>query len=42
MYVVKDRNYIYFLHICQKQKNKAEKFELKTAIKRSKEVGFKI
>ena len=42
MYVVKAENYIYFLHACQKQKNKAEKFELKTAIKRAKEYGLRI
>jgi phage-related protein len=33
---------IYFLHACRKQKGKAEKFELDTAIKRAKEAGFDI
>ena len=42
MYVVKDRENIYFLHACKKQKNKAEKFELETAIKRAKEAGLKV
>jgi phage-related protein len=28
---------IYLLHVCKKQKGKAEKFELETAIKRAKE-----
>ena len=42
MYVIKDENYIYFLHVCKKQKNKAEKFELKKAIKRAKKIGLKI
>jgi len=42
MYVVKDESQIYFLHACQKQKNKAEKFELKTAIRRAKKHGLKI
>ena len=42
MYVIKDENFIYFLHACQKQKNKVEKFELKTAIRRAKENGIKI
>jgi hypothetical protein len=42
MYVVKDETAIYFLHACQKQKGKAEKFELEKAIKRAKEAGLKI
>jgi len=33
---------IYFLHACQKQKNKAEKFELGKAISRAKEFGLKV
>ena len=33
---------IYFLHACKKQKNKAEKNELETAIKRAKEFGFEV
>ena len=40
MYVVKDKDAIYFLHACQKQKNKAEKFELEKAIKRAREAGI--
>ena len=42
MYVLKDDEVIYFLHACQKQKNKAEKFELEKAIKRAKEFGLKV
>ena len=42
MYVLADNENIYFFHACQKQKGKAEKFELDTAIKRAKEEGFKI
>lgn len=42
MYVLYDEQNIYFLHACQKQKNKAEKFELDKAIRRAKEVGLKI
>ena len=42
MYVLYDSNNVYFLHICQKQKNKTEKFELETAIKRAKEEGLNI
>lgn len=38
MYVLKDKENIYFLHICKKQKGKAEKFELDKAIKRAKEL----
>ena len=42
MYVVKDGDNIYFLHACKKQKGKAEKQDLETAIKRAKEYGLKI
>jgi len=42
MYVVADKEHIYFLHACRKQKDKAEKFELNTAIERAKEAGFNI
>ena len=42
MYVVADSENIYFLHACKKQKGKAEKFELETAMKRAKEFGFKV
>lgn len=37
MYIVADEENIYLLHVCKKQKGKAEKFELETAIKRAKE-----
>lgn len=37
MYVIKDGDNVYFLHACQKQKGKAEKFEIETAIQRAKE-----
>jgi phage-related protein len=40
MYVIADNDNVYFLHICKKQKGKAEKFELDTAIKRAKEKCF--
>jgi len=42
MYVLYDENSVYFLHVCHKQKNKAEKFEMEKAIKRAKEAGLKI
>lgn len=42
MYVIADKDNIHFLHACRKQKGKAEKFELETAIKRAKEKGFDI
>jgi len=42
MYVLYDEKNVYFLHICQKQKNKTEKFELDKAIKRATEAGLKI
>ena len=42
MYVVKDEDNIYFLHACQKQKNKSEKFELEKAFKRARDNGLKI
>ncbi|MCL2321279.1 MAG: type II toxin-antitoxin system RelE/ParE family toxin [Oscillospiraceae bacterium] len=42
MYVIQDNENIYFLHACQKQKGKAERFELETAINRAKEQGFNI
>jgi phage-related protein len=38
MYVIKDADNVYFLHACQKQKGKAEKFEIETALKRAKEL----
>ena len=42
MYVLKDSEYIYFLHACKKQKNKTEKSDLEKAIKRAKEAGLKV
>ena len=42
MYVLYDEKNVYFLHICQKQKNKAEKFELEKAVKRARRAGLKI
>jgi len=42
MYVTADKDNIYFLHACKKQKDKAKKFELNTTIKRAKELGFDI
>ncbi|MCL2158637.1 MAG: type II toxin-antitoxin system RelE/ParE family toxin [Oscillospiraceae bacterium] len=42
MYAIADSENIHFLHACQKQKGKSEKFELETAIQRAKEKGFDI
>ena len=42
MYAIKDGENIYFLHACLKQKGKAEKFEINTAIQRAKELNFNI
>ena len=42
MYVIKDGDNVYFLHACLKQKGKAEKFEINTAIQRAKELNLKI
>ena len=42
MYVLYDKENIYFLHVCKKQKGKAEKFELDKAIKRAKDAGLKV
>ena len=38
MYVIADGENMYLVHACRKQKGKAEKFELDTAIKRVKEL----
>ena len=38
MYVVADGDNMYLVHVCKKQKNKAEKFELDKAVKRVKEL----
>ena len=37
MYVIFDKDTVHFLHACKKQKGRAEKFELNTAIRRAKE-----
>lgn len=42
MYVIADENNFYILHICKKQKGRAEKFELNKAITRAKELGEKL
>jgi len=42
MYVIKDDENVYFLHACQKQKGKAEKFELETAIQRARDADLKL
>ena len=40
MYILVDSDNIYFLHICKKQKGKAEKHEIETAISRAREAGL--
>lgn len=40
MYVLADRENIYFLHICKKQKGKAEKKEIDTALYRARRAGL--
>ena len=40
MYVIVDKDSVAFLHICKKQKGKAEKFEIEKAIKRAKREGL--
>lgn len=42
IYVVKDAKSVYFLHICKKQKGKTMKKDLDTALRRAKEIGYKI
>ena len=42
MYVIADGENVHFLHACKKQKGKAEKFELETAVSRAREKGFNI
>jgi len=37
MYVIFNKDTVYFLHACKKQKGKVEKFELEKAIERAKE-----
>ena len=40
MYIIKDSENVYFLHACQKQKGKAEKFEINKALGRAKELDL--
>ena len=40
--LIKDGENVYFLHACQKQKDKAEKFEIDTALKRAKEIKLNV
>ena len=40
MYVIQDKDSVYFLNICKKQKGKAEKQELERAKKRAKAAGL--
>ena len=40
MYVIIDENGVAFLHICKKQKGKAEKQELEKALRRAKNEGL--
>ena len=42
MYVIIDRDAVYFLHICRKQKNKAERKDIETAVKRAGEYGIRL
>ena len=37
MYIISDKENVYFLHACKKQKGKTEQFELNKAIQRAKE-----
>jgi len=40
MYIIQNQESVYFLHICKKQKGKAEKQELEKAKRRAKAEGF--
>jgi len=40
MYVIRDAESVFFLHICKKQKGKAEKKNIELAKKRAKEEGL--
>jgi phage-related protein len=42
MYVIADEENLYILHACKKQKGKAEKVELDTAIQRARILGEKL
>ncbi len=41
-YIIVDKNNIYLLHACRKQKNKTEKKDSKIIIKRAKEIGKRL
>lgn len=41
-YVIQDQDNFYILHVCKKQKGKAEKFELDKAMKRAKQLGTEL
>jgi len=40
MYVIRDAETVFFLHICKKQKGRAEKKNIELAKKRAKEAGL--
>ena len=40
MYVIMDQNGVAFLHICKKQKGKAEKQDIEKALSRAKKEGL--
>ena len=40
MYIIFNKDIVYFLHACKKQKGKAEKFELNKAITRAKKLNL--
>ena len=42
MYILCDKENIYFLHACKKQKNKAEKIDIDKALRRAKEQNLRI
>ena len=42
MYIIADGDNIHMLHACKKQKDKAEQFDVDTAIRRAREKGFEI
>ena len=42
LYVVHDGTAVYFLHVCQKQKNRAEIIDIEKALRRAREFGLKI
>ncbi len=40
IYLIKDSDTVYFLHMCRKQKGKAAKKDLHVAMTRAKELGY--